>query len=500
VVSIVILLFFPKVNLGQVPDLGAATGFALFTAVGAFDNDGATVVTGDIGTNDGAFSGFLPGIVDGQIHVTDLASSLAATDVDTAYTYLSELTCGPIIGITLGNGQILTKNVYCLGAASNLEGDLILDGEGDPDALFIFKIDGALLTKSLSNVVLTGLASECNVYWQINGSLELGSKSTFKGTALVNGAITLLDSSTLTGRGLSRAGEISLHRNLVSIGQCSDCLAPDVTAIDSVCGNSASLCWSPVPGATGYLLLWREVPDQNWIIETLAASDTCRVFTNHANALDEIQLATLCASGDTMYGQVFTYDNYDNVCLPPPTLTTSNVKSTSANLSWSAIPDADTYKVLYRHNNDKTLVTLSGTSFSATTLQPGTDYKWKVKGRCIYCGKNNSGVFSPYEYFTTPMLLGASRSSISEPKISVYPNPAATSFTVSLDLGYESDQSYVILLYNTIGKAVLTGEGSITEGQLQRDISFNIPDGLYMIKIITPDKYYTRMITIINNR
>lgn len=53
-----------------------------------------------------------------------------------------------VIGTTLGNNQVLTPNIYCLGAASSLNGDLILDGEGDPNAIFIFKINGALSTST----------------------------------------------------------------------------------------------------------------------------------------------------------------------------------------------------------------------------------------------------------------------------------------------------------------------------------------------------------------
>ncbi|MDQ3142183.1 MAG: ice-binding family protein, partial [Bacteroidota bacterium] len=67
------LLFFlvlaPYIIFAQLPpNLGAAGSFAVFTSAGAFANAGNTVITGDIGTNVGAFSGFPPGIVIGNIH------------------------------------------------------------------------------------------------------------------------------------------------------------------------------------------------------------------------------------------------------------------------------------------------------------------------------------------------------------------------------------------------------------------------------------------------
>ncbi len=218
VIGFFALLCFPNVTFGQKPDLGTTTGFALFTATGAFGNVEATNITGNIGTNAGAFTGFPPGVVTGQIHVADSVSLQAATDAGIAYSYLDAMTCDTVIGITLGNNQVLAPNIYCLGGISSLNGNLILDGQGSPNALFIFKIDGAFSTTSLSTVTLIDSAAWCNVFWQINGAVSLGDSSAFAGTILANGAISLLESAFLLGRGLSTAGAISLQNNVVSIG------------------------------------------------------------------------------------------------------------------------------------------------------------------------------------------------------------------------------------------------------------------------------------------
>jgi len=219
----------------QIVDLGASAPFAVFTAVGAFSNDGASVVTGDIGTNVGAFTGFPPGVVIGDIHVADTISAQAATDVDIAYSFLAGLTCGQVIGTTLGNGQILVPDIYCLGAASVLEGDLYLDAQGDPNSIFIFQINGALSTNTLANVFLINGADVCNVYWQINGAFALGEGSTFRGTIVANGAISLLEGSSLIGRALSREGAINMHNNLVNLGM------PPIVG-DIVADGSLSFC------------------------------------------------------------------------------------------------------------------------------------------------------------------------------------------------------------------------------------------------------------------
>ena len=252
VIVVTLLSFSPKINFGQAPDLGTASGFALFTAAGAFDNLGASSVTGDIGSNSYSVTGFPPGVVTGTIHnPPDAALAQAAIDVNTAYTYLSTLG-GSVIGVLLGNGQVLTPGVYNTGAASTLNGNLTLDGQGDPDALFIIRIGGAFATSSSSNVILINSASLCNVYWQIGGQFDLGDGSVFAGTIVVDGAINLLEASSLHGRALSRAGAISSHNNMVNFLPAA---AGIITGTAIVCqGQTGVNYFVPlITDATGYV-------------------------------------------------------------------------------------------------------------------------------------------------------------------------------------------------------------------------------------------------------
>jgi len=124
-IAVIILFCFPNINFAQAPALGTASDFALFTANGTFDNIGATNVTGNVGTDAGTFNAFPPGTLVGSIHVADATSAQAATDVNTAYSQLSAVACGTVIATPLGNGQVLTAGVYCQGAASTLNGNLI---------------------------------------------------------------------------------------------------------------------------------------------------------------------------------------------------------------------------------------------------------------------------------------------------------------------------------------------------------------------------------------
>jgi len=54
----VILLLTPTLNFAQAPPLGTAAGFVLFSTIGAVGNTGISQITGNVGTNNGAITGF----------------------------------------------------------------------------------------------------------------------------------------------------------------------------------------------------------------------------------------------------------------------------------------------------------------------------------------------------------------------------------------------------------------------------------------------------------
>ena len=214
------LLMSPQVGFGQAPPpLGAAASFALFTAVGAIDNNGPSVVNGNIGTNAGAFNGFPPGVINGNIHVADTRSTQAATDVQTAYGYYSSnIPCVTPLAVYGGTPAVtLTPGSYCVGMATTLAGTLILDANNDPNAKFYLKVAGALTTAQNSQVLLTRGANANNVYWQIGGLTTLGQNSVMQGTLLVDGAIILITGARLEGRGLSREGAITLTSGTATV-------------------------------------------------------------------------------------------------------------------------------------------------------------------------------------------------------------------------------------------------------------------------------------------
>jgi len=212
------LLFFPKINFGQAPDLGSAGNFALFTSVGAVSNSGIsynTKITGHVGSNSApSITGF--GNVNGQMHyVSDPVSSDCAADLLLAYNTLGATIPDSTIGVVIGNGDTLLAGIYLMPGAASLNLDLFLDAKGDPNAVFIFKTALAFSTSANAKVHLINGALACNVFWKLDGAVTMGNGTTFRGTIISGGAISLSTNDTLEGRALTVAGAIFTDQVLI---------------------------------------------------------------------------------------------------------------------------------------------------------------------------------------------------------------------------------------------------------------------------------------------
>jgi hypothetical protein len=94
-------------------------------------------------------------------------------------------------------------------------GNLTLDAQGDPNAVFIFQMGTTLTTTSGLQVILSGGAQAGNIYWQVGSSATLGTTSVFYGTIMANQSISLDTGATLNGRALASIAAVSLEGNEV---------------------------------------------------------------------------------------------------------------------------------------------------------------------------------------------------------------------------------------------------------------------------------------------
>ena len=183
-------------------------------------NTGSTVVSGDVGVCPGtAVTGFPPGLAGGTIHIADGVASLAQATLTAGYIDAAGRSGGKSVAGDLV-GQTLTTGVYKSTSSLADSGDLTLDAQGNPDAVFIFQIASTLTTGSGSHIVLANGAKACNVFWQVGSSATLGTNSVFKGNILALTSITITTGVNLEGRALARNGAVTLDTDVITGCTC----------------------------------------------------------------------------------------------------------------------------------------------------------------------------------------------------------------------------------------------------------------------------------------
>lgn len=210
-----IMMLSGLVVSAQAPTLGTAANFAIFSTDGAVSsnvtNSLMTHITGNVGTNtsNATSTGF--GNVNGVMQDDNASSHQAATDLLVAYNQLNTLVANYFPSPLLGNGVTLTKGVYFINSQAVLDGNLILDAQNDPNALFVFQINGSFSTNAMSQITLVNGALACNVFWKVEGLVDMSTGTKMKGTVVANNAAILMAiDSNLEGRLLSTTGAITV--------------------------------------------------------------------------------------------------------------------------------------------------------------------------------------------------------------------------------------------------------------------------------------------------
>jgi uncharacterized repeat protein (TIGR01451 family) len=268
--------------------LGTAGNFVVLAGT-TVANTGATVVSGNLGVSPGtAITGFPPGLVTGTTDLDDPAATQAQTDLAAAYAAAEDATELPCETTFTGNlaGLTLTPGVYCTGAAAGITGTLTLNFEGDPNAFFLFRINGALTTAAASavHVIDTGAGRETcapNTFWALNGAAGFGAATHFTGTILANGAVTSGAGTTTTGRLLANEA-VTMNSN--SVSACPNPIPPSADL-------SVGATGSPNPVAPGSYILYP-------ITATNAGPDSASEASMTASLPDGLDFGAISAPAD----------------------------------------------------------------------------------------------------------------------------------------------------------------------------------------------------------
>ena len=214
---ILCLLVLAAVIRAQV-DLGTAAAFGVLGA-STVTNTGDTNVDGDLGVSPGtAVTGFPPGQVQapGVEHKADGPAGQAQKDASTAYNTAQGLAQTSDKSNTDLGGQTLVGGVYHFDTSAQLTGALVLDAQGNDNAVWVFQIGSTLTTASASSVSFINGGNPCNVFWQVGSSATIGTYTKFAGNVLAYASISIQTGANSNGGLYALTAQVSLDDNQIN--------------------------------------------------------------------------------------------------------------------------------------------------------------------------------------------------------------------------------------------------------------------------------------------
>jgi len=521
----VILLLSSALCFAQAPPLGFAAKFVLFTTDGAVSNTGISQLTGNVGTNNGSSTAF--GNVNGVMCDGGPISSQCAADLLITYNYLDTTTATFFPSSLLGNGDTLIKGVYSIPSAASLNLNLFLDAQGDSNAVFIFQIGGAFSTNASSKVKLINGALACNVFWKVEGLVDMTTGTSMKGTVVANNfAIIMHTLDTLEGRALSINGAITVDGVMAytPIG----CGSPVLTGpMAPELGSAACYAIFSSDGAISNVGVTNITGDVGTNVGSTTGFDALLVI-GAIHPIPDVSTAACAADLLVAYNYVNTLP-YDiellypaqfgrNLVLTPHTYLMNAAASFTDTLYLNALGDSNAVFVIQING------ALSTSTYSKVILINGAQAKnvyWKVEGAVsindysVFCGTIicNNGALDAYStgvtlkgraLTTTGALTTTAMSAVAKaipigcgsvgvPSLvvadsynpaTIYPNPFSSSTTVEINDASQINNAQ-IRIYNVLGEEVI--RTSISK-KLTTLNTGNLPSGVYFYRVISNNK------------
>jgi len=206
--------------------IGTAGNYVILAETGV-STVPASAVTGDIGLSPAAAS-YLTGFsltmvgttaaispqVTGSLYAADMTAptstylTTAVSDMITAYTDAAGRPTPDFLNHGVGEigGLTLSPGLYKWTTGVTVSSNVTLSG--GPNDVWIFQIPGSLALSPAKNVALSGGAKAKNIFWQVAGTVNIGTGAHFEGIILSQTSITLGTGATMNGRALAQTAVI----------------------------------------------------------------------------------------------------------------------------------------------------------------------------------------------------------------------------------------------------------------------------------------------------
>ena len=264
----------------------------------------------------------------------------------------------------------------------------------------------------------------------------------------------------------------------------------------SVLGVTSTVSWTPVSNAIKYDLRRRELGSLTWnYIYSMTA--TSRTLNNlNQGSTYEWEVRTYCNTGGMSSWSSTQTFFIPGQCTTPLNPNEQNLTHNSVDLVWDIVPGAYTYKIKWRKIGSPVNVPfVTNNILSLSSLDPSSNYKWRVRSECDAFSSNVSS-FTSWQHFATlsSVRFSSGDTNLIE-NVNVYPNPNQGEFYISFVS--EELSNFEIIVFDAFGKVLYNENNKQFIGQYLRkvDVSEN-PKGVYIIQIKTDNSFVSKRVVV----
>ena len=277
----------------------------------------------------------------------------------------------------------------------------------------------------------------------------------------------------------------------------AQCVTPTGLTATVADATSMNLLWAAVDGADDYTINIQEGPDNpvNYdvtITDVVGTSYLAAGLTASTNY--KFKVRTNCGGDHSSWSEYFYFTTGfaggGGSCDAPTGLAALDITATSAALTWDVLDAASKYRIRVEDGSGNpvpftaTLGSVTNTT-TITGLNPSSNYKFKVRGRC----PSGSGSWSDWFDFSTI----AGRLGTNEAGLMVYPNPAQNVVTIQIATNELTTQ---IQLIDLTGKVVYQNEilaGAATAVELSVN---DLAAGIYQVVSVAGNQVQTTKLVV----
>lgn len=269
-----------------------------------------------------------------------------------------------------------------------------------------------------------------------------------------------------------------------------------VSGISSI---GATVSYTPVSGATGYIISYYAVGDTT-NVQTITTTNPSATLAGLSPATAYIvRVRAMCSGGASSTATISTFQTLGNptTCGAVTNVVVTATSSSTATVSFTPGAGNVSFHVTYHIANDSThWVNTAASPAVLTGLVPGQTYYIQVISQC---GTSASTVYTGGGSITyTFRSVGAlgSRSALGAGTLELYPNPAHQAVSLLLPAVPGATSAQISLL-NALGQPLRTKQLVLTGAatQTQLDLAGVVP-GLYTVRVAVGGQYVSQRLAV----